>query len=111
MNRARRYILRVTAEGALLVTLPRWGSKREAHSFAQRETSWIEKQFEKRRTQTVQPWADGTTFIFRGELVQIQVDPLVVAFQQGDSSSRSDSITVMRAGATVTRMASSVVSR
>jgi predicted metal-dependent hydrolase len=74
MNRARRYILRVTGDGGVRVTLPRWGSKTEAHSFAQREIGWIEKQFEKRRTHTIQPWTDGTTFMFRGELVAIQLD-------------------------------------
>jgi predicted metal-dependent hydrolase len=42
--RARRYIIRVTDEGTVRVTLPRWGSKREARAFADRERAWIEKQ-------------------------------------------------------------------
>jgi predicted metal-dependent hydrolase len=42
--RARRYLIRVTNEGVVRVTVPRWGSKREAASFANRERVWIEKQ-------------------------------------------------------------------
>jgi len=42
--RARRYLLRVEDDGRLRVTLPRWGSKREAAAFAEREHAWIEKQ-------------------------------------------------------------------
>ena len=33
---ARRYILRVLDDGTLRVTLPRWGSKREAQAFVER---------------------------------------------------------------------------
>jgi predicted metal-dependent hydrolase len=42
--RARRYLIRVTEEGTVRVTVPRWGSKREAEAFAAREHAWIEKQ-------------------------------------------------------------------
>lgn len=42
--RARRYVLRVGADGGVRVTLPRWGSKREARRFAERESSWVEKE-------------------------------------------------------------------
>ena len=41
---ARRYILRVLDDGTLRVTLPRWGSKREALAFVERSTPWIAKQ-------------------------------------------------------------------
>ena len=43
-RRARRYILRVLDDGTLRVTLPRWGSKREALAFVERSTSWIVSQ-------------------------------------------------------------------
>jgi predicted metal-dependent hydrolase len=43
--RARRYLLRVTSDGSVRVTIPRWGSKREAEAFAGREHAWIEKQW------------------------------------------------------------------
>jgi predicted metal-dependent hydrolase len=42
--RARRYVLRVDADGVIQVTVPRWGSKREAREFAARERAWIERQ-------------------------------------------------------------------
>ena len=48
--RARRYIIRVTDDGTVRVTIPRWGSKREAREFAEREQPWVERQ----RTRLVQ---------------------------------------------------------
>lgn len=42
--RARRYLLRVGDDGGVRVTLPRWGSKREARDFAERERRWIEQE-------------------------------------------------------------------
>ncbi|HZT76619.1 MAG TPA: M48 family metallopeptidase [Vicinamibacterales bacterium] len=42
--RARRYVIRVTDDGAVRVTIPRWGSKREASTFVERQQAWIEKQ-------------------------------------------------------------------
>ena len=42
--RAKRYLLHVTQDGTVRVTIPRWGSKREAASFAEREHAWIEQQ-------------------------------------------------------------------
>ena len=46
-RRARRYILRVLDDGTLRVTLPRWGSKREAQAFVQQSAGWIARQREK----------------------------------------------------------------
>jgi predicted metal-dependent hydrolase len=42
--RARRYIIRVDADGTVRVTIPRWGSKKEAAAFADRERAWIDRQ-------------------------------------------------------------------
>jgi hypothetical protein len=42
--RARRYLIRVADDGTVRVTIPRWGSKREAAAFAETERAWIEKQ-------------------------------------------------------------------
>ena len=39
--RARRYVIRVRADGRVRVTIPRGGSKREAQAFAERERQWI----------------------------------------------------------------------
>ena len=43
-HRAKRYIVRVRADGTVRVTLPRRGSKREAEAFAEAQRSWIERQ-------------------------------------------------------------------
>jgi predicted metal-dependent hydrolase len=42
--RARRYVIRVRPDGSVRVTLPRWGTRREAQNFAEQERSWIERQ-------------------------------------------------------------------
>ncbi|HWI17468.1 MAG TPA: SprT family zinc-dependent metalloprotease [Vicinamibacterales bacterium] len=50
---ARRYILRVMDDGRLRVTLPRWGSKREALAFVERSSDWISGQLLKQRARPV----------------------------------------------------------
>lgn len=42
--RARRYIVRVRPDGSVRVSIPRWGSKREALAFAEQQQAWIAKQ-------------------------------------------------------------------
>ena len=42
--RARRYVIRVRADGTVRVTLPRWGSLRHAALFAETQRHWIERQ-------------------------------------------------------------------
>ena len=41
---ARRYVVRVRADGSVRVTIPRWGSQREAEAFATSQRAWIHKQ-------------------------------------------------------------------
>ena len=41
---ARRYVLRVDADGRVRVTIPRGGSQREASAFAARNLEWIAQQ-------------------------------------------------------------------
>jgi predicted metal-dependent hydrolase len=63
--RARRYVIRVTDDGTVHVTVPRGGSKRDAEAFAGRERAWIEKQLRRveaereRRTREGEPGAAG----------------------------------------------------
>jgi predicted metal-dependent hydrolase len=42
--RAKRYVIRVMDDGGVRVTLPRWGSLKEAERFAEAERSWIDRQ-------------------------------------------------------------------
>jgi predicted metal-dependent hydrolase len=52
-RRARRYILRVLPNGTLRVTLPRWGTRREAQAFVDASRSWIARQFARPRPSPV----------------------------------------------------------
>ena len=53
--RARRYLIRVEDDGRVRVTVPRWGSKKEAAAFAERERVWIEKQRARAERERVRP--------------------------------------------------------
>lgn len=53
--RARRYVMRLTEQGGVRVTIPRWGSKREARAFAARERDWIERQRARIQTERERP--------------------------------------------------------
>jgi predicted metal-dependent hydrolase len=73
---ARRYILRVLDDGRLRVTLPRWGSKREAREFIARQHAWIDRE-RKRVLAEHAPvqWRDGSEIWLRGEKVRVSVVP------------------------------------
>jgi predicted metal-dependent hydrolase len=43
-RRARRYLLRVEADGRVRVTIPRGGSRREADAFVLRHADWVARQ-------------------------------------------------------------------
>ena len=53
--RARRYVVRVRSDGTVRVTIPRWGSKREAVAFAALQRPWIEKQIARLEIESRQP--------------------------------------------------------
>ena len=73
--KARRYILRLTPERTVRVTLPRFGSRAEAFAFAERQTGWLEKQLAKppRAGRSVE-WRHGTEILFRGERVGLRLE-------------------------------------
>jgi predicted metal-dependent hydrolase len=62
---ARRYILRLLDDGTLRVTLPRWGSKREALAFVEQSQPWIAKQYEKRAIEPRRPIVDQSALRVR----------------------------------------------
>ena len=72
--RARRYLLRLLADGTARVTIPRGGSAQEAWRFAERQTAWLETQIQRLqntpRTQT--NWVAGGQILFRGEIFSLQ---------------------------------------
>ncbi len=74
MPRARRYILRIRPDGSLRVTVPRWGSQREARDFVARQRGWIVRQRERMlRQQTCSDWQHGSEIWLRGERVRLTV--------------------------------------
>ena len=54
-RRARRYIMRVLADGTVRVTLPRWGAKREALAFVEANQAWVADQRLRRRAPAQTP--------------------------------------------------------
>jgi predicted metal-dependent hydrolase len=54
--RARRYVIRVKDDGTVRVTVPRWGSKREAAAFAEQERHWIEQEQSRVAQDRQRPW-------------------------------------------------------
>lgn len=67
--RARRYVVRVKADGTVRVTIPRWGSKRGAAAFADQQREWIEKQLrrvEKERAAPHEPMPVEQLRLLRG---------------------------------------------
>jgi predicted metal-dependent hydrolase len=74
--RARRYLLRMRADGAARVTIPRGGSAAAAREFVDRNRPWLERQWQQMQARPRHPAAlqIGSTVLFRGELVPIQSD-------------------------------------
>ncbi|MBW8868149.1 MAG: DUF45 domain-containing protein [Acidobacteria bacterium] len=53
--RAKRYVLRVDRDGAVRVTIPRWGSKREAQAFAASQRAWVDRQLQRIAAEAARP--------------------------------------------------------
>ena len=72
--RARRDILRLNSQGQACVTIPRWGSAAEARRFAERNSDWLERQFQRLASapRHAFEWRLGTEFFFRGDLVKLE---------------------------------------
>jgi predicted metal-dependent hydrolase len=80
-RRARRYILRVTADGRARVTIPRGGSLHEAAAFLRRQQPWLDDQRRRQRDAAERRsahWTAGVPVWFRGErvaLAAVEGDP------------------------------------
>lgn len=74
--RARRYVLRLSQDGVVRVTVPRGGSMAEAWKVAHKHLSWLENQLKKRTEDSGRDhtWRHGTEIFFRGELTRIEVN-------------------------------------
>jgi len=74
--KARRYLLRLRADGVARVTVPRRGSISTAKEFVGKNIGWLEQQIQRleARPKTVNEWRLGTEIYFRGEQVKIEVE-------------------------------------
>lgn len=73
-GRARRYILRVLPDARVRVTIPRYGSRREAEAFLQTRLEWIaDRRRELRMVRVDRRWLAGTRVWWRGVLESVTV--------------------------------------
>ena len=74
--RARQYVLRVLADGTPRVTIPRWGSKREALAFLEAQREWVARQrtklAEKVRVAPPREWTDGHAVLLDGRTIALR---------------------------------------
>jgi hypothetical protein len=76
-RRARHYIMRVTNEGGLRVTIPRGGSRADAERFIRERRVWIERQRYRRALDASahRGWKAGSSMLFRGDPAELAVEP------------------------------------
>lgn len=72
--RARRYVLRLRADGTARVTVPARGSLREAREFVGRQTAWMARELVRIESRPVvdRAWRVGGRILFRGEWVVLE---------------------------------------
>lgn len=70
----RRYILRVMDDGTLRVTVPWWGSKREARQFVDSQQAWIAAQRLTRQARVTARWAVGAAVVVDGVAHRLTAD-------------------------------------
>ena len=93
-RRARRFVLRMTAEGALRLTVPRGASIAGGLAFAKGQGRWIAREAA-RRAERAGPWGTGTTIWFRGAQVPLAVNEAHVLLA-GDSVALPDGVVSVR---------------
>ena len=70
----RRYILRVLEDGSLRVTLPWWGSKREARDFVASQAAWITRQRDRLAQAPDRRWRAGGAVLVNGAPATLAID-------------------------------------
>ncbi len=72
--RARRYLLRLRADGVARVTIPRRGSISAGRDFAEKNIGWLGEQLQRHAARPKTPirWQTGTEIYFRGELIRAE---------------------------------------
>jgi predicted metal-dependent hydrolase len=85
---ARRYILRVLDDGRLRVTLPRWGSKKEARAFVEQSEAWIARQLKKQLQQPPPIVHPDEPALRRRAAKELPIELLALAAAHGISVTR-----------------------
>ena len=70
---ARRYVVRVTEDGSVRLTVPRGASISGGLRFAERQTGWIARERRRQRERSA-PWKPGHPVWFRGEVLPLEID-------------------------------------
>jgi len=78
-RRARRYVLRMTSDGGLRITVPRGASVAGGVAFAKGQGAWIAREHD-RRVGLTGAWSDGRSVWFRGEQVPLVMGETTVGF-------------------------------
>jgi predicted metal-dependent hydrolase len=75
--RARRYLLGVQPDGTARLVIPRRGTEAEAMRFLERSEMWLVRRMEqwRSRARARLEWRNGSRFLFRGEEVNLHVEP------------------------------------
>ena len=69
-RRARRYILRVLEDGTVRLTMPRWGTMREAMQFVEAHRGWVQDQQARRQQRAAERPACLSDPAFRGRAAE-----------------------------------------
>jgi predicted metal-dependent hydrolase len=96
----RHYVLRMMDDGALRVTIPWWGSKREARQFVESQRRWIARQRERRAARDARPWEPGGGVLVDGTIWPLVVDAAGHATLAGVEVARAADPVAIRAGVT-----------
>src|ERR1044071_7702581 len=76
--RARRYVLRVTADGVLRLTVPRGASLAGGLRFVERQGPWIEREWRRLESRNA-AWDSGTAIWYRGDKAVLAVGDGLIA--------------------------------
>jgi predicted metal-dependent hydrolase len=97
-RRARRYILRVLEDGTVRVTMPKWGTLREAMQFVEAHRGWVQDQQARRQQRASErpAYLSDPAFLGLAERYGITVTRVLVRNQRSrwGSCSRRGTITL-----------------
>jgi len=80
--RARRYVVRVTSEGRVRLTVPYRSSIDGGLRFAAAQTEWIQREWRRLEVRAID-WSEGTVIWFRGDRLPLSVDGNAVTIGDG----------------------------